>query len=182
MADLSHDRRPPIVVPSSGVRLLPPAARFVLRGGAQVLRAAGEALGLQISGDPCSSARREGRAALWLGPDEQQLLAPMAEGASVARSLAEKLVGLPCSLVDVSHRQVALEVSGPHAQTLLSVGCPLDLDVSAFPVGMCTRTVLGRAAVILWRTQAQTFQVEVWRSFADYASRLLAEAGRELAC
>lgn len=182
MPDLSHDRRTPAVAPSAGVRLLPGAARFVLRGGPEVLRAAGEALGLGISGDVCRSASSEGRAALWSGPDEQLVLAPESEGAGIARLLEEKLAGLPCSLVDVSHRQVAFEVSGAHAATLLSIGCPLDLDVSAFPVGMCTRTVLGKAAVLVWRTGAEVFRVEVWRSFAAYAARLLCEAGRELAC
>jgi sarcosine oxidase subunit gamma len=46
---------------------------------------------------------------------------------------------------------------------------------------MCTRTVLGKADIVLWRTAADSFHVEVWRSFADYASHFLAEASRELA-
>jgi len=95
--------------------------------------------------------------------------------------LRDALGALPHSLVDMSHRQLALEVSGPTAQTLLNAGCPLDLHISAFPVGMCTRTVLGKADIVLWRTGPDSFHVEVWRSFADYVARFLTEAARELA-
>jgi len=114
------------------------------------------------------------RAALWLGPDEQLLLG--AEGADIAAILEPVLRDLPHSLVDISHRQIALEVSGPQATLLLNAGCPLDLDPSAFPVGMCTRTVLAKAQIVLWRTSEDTFHVEVWRSFAAYVSEFLAEA------
>jgi sarcosine oxidase, subunit gamma len=180
MADLSTARQPPALIPSSGVQLLPPAARFVLRGSPAVMAAARPVLGLNISDIACRSASAGGRTALWLGPDEQLLLAPPADGAGLARQLGEALSALPHSLVDVSHRQIALEVSGPQAQNVLNAGCPLDLHLESFPVGACTRTVLGKCDIVLWRTGATTFHVEVWRSFADYASRFLAEAGETL--
>ncbi|HEY3787006.1 MAG TPA: sarcosine oxidase subunit gamma family protein [Steroidobacteraceae bacterium] len=182
MPDLSNARCAPVLVPSAGVKLLPAIARFSVRGGSQVMTAAGSVLGLALSADACRSVRNGDRAALWLGPDEQLLVTPVAEGDDIGRRLAEALTGLPGSVVDIGHRQIALEVRGPHAQAVLSVGCPLDLDPGTFPVGMCTRTVLGKAAVALWRTQADTFHVEVGRSFADYVSRFLAEAGCEFAC
>jgi sarcosine oxidase subunit gamma len=144
------------------------------------MAAAGAALGLNISDIACRSASAGERAALWLGPDEQLLLAPSADGEVIAGQLGESLSALPHSLVDVSHRQIALQVSGPQAQNVLSAGCPLDLHVESFPVGACTRTVLGKCDIVLWRTAAATFHVEVWRSFADYASRFLAEAGETL--
>ena len=180
MADLSAARQSPSLTPSSGVRLLPPASRFVLRGGPAVTAAAGAALGLKISDKPCTSATAGQRSSLWLGPDEQLVLAPLAEGETVARALRESLAALPQSVVDVSHRQIAIEVSGSLAQNVLNAGCPLDLHISAFPVGMCTRTILGKCDIVLWRTGAETFHVEVWRSFAAYASRFLAEAGETL--
>jgi sarcosine oxidase subunit gamma len=181
MADLSSARQSPPLALGSPVRLLPPASRFVLRGAGPVMAAAGAALGLNISDIACRSAGNGRWAALWLGPDEQLVLAPVADGEEVASQLRAALSALPHSLVDVSHRQVAIEISGPPAQTLLSAGCPLDLHISSFPIGMCTRTILGKADIVLWRTGAATFHVEVWRSFADYAARFLAEASRELA-
>ncbi|HXI48279.1 MAG TPA: hypothetical protein VNH39_06790, partial [Steroidobacteraceae bacterium] len=66
-----------------------------------------------------------------------------------------------------------------HAATILAGACPLDLDARAFPVHMCTRTVLAKAEIVLWRTAPDAFHVEVWRSFQPYAQALLGEIGRE---
>ena len=165
---------------SALVRPLPPATRYVLRGSPQVMTAAGNALGLNISEVACRAAvNGEQAAALWLGPDEQLLIAP--ESANLAATLTPALRDLPHSLVDVSHRQIALEVSGRRAADVLNAGCPLDLDLSAFPVGMCTRTVFAKAEIVLWRTSTDVFHVEVWRSFASYVTEFLAEVAREVA-
>lgn len=143
------------------------------------MSAAGTALGLEISQATCRAAMNgDQAAALWLGPDEQLLLGP--EGADLVATLAPALRELPHSLVDVSHRQIALEASGPHAAAVLNAGCPLDLDLSAFPVGMCTRTVFAKAEIVLWRTSEDVFHVEVWRSFASYVTEFLAEVAREV--
>lgn len=174
-------RQPARIVGSMLVRALLPATRYVLRGGPNVMNAAGSALGLTLSQTACRAATGStgGLAALWLGPDEQLLLGP--ETSDIGSALLPALRDLPHSLVDVSHRQTAFEVSGPHAISLLNAGCPLDLDLDAFPVGMCTRTVLAKAEIVLWRTGQDVFHVEVWRSFADYVSRFLAEVAREFA-
>jgi sarcosine oxidase, subunit gamma len=176
-------RQRPHITACALVSPLGPAVRYVLRGGPHVMTAAGNALGLAISQTACRAATNAavngGPAALWLGPDEQLLLG--AEGNDIAAALGPALRELPHSLVDVSHRQTALQVSGPGAAVLLNAGCPLDLDPSAFPVGMCTRTVLAKAEIVLWRTAEDIFHIEVWRSFAAYVSRFLAEAAREIA-
>jgi sarcosine oxidase subunit gamma len=44
---------------------------------------------------------------------------------------------------------------------------------------MCTRTVLGKSEVVLWRTGAHAFHIEAWRSFLPYVWRFLEEAARE---
>lgn len=174
-------RQPVRIVSSMFLRALLPATRYVLRGSPDVMKAAGQALGLTLSQTPCRAATggTGGLAALWLGPDEQLLLGP--ETSDIGAALLPALRALPHSLVDVSHRQTAFEVSGPQAALLLNAGCPLDLDPSAFPVGMCTRTVLAKAEIVLWRKGQDVFHVEVWRSFADYVTRFLAEVAREFA-
>ena len=83
------------------------------------------------------------------------------------------------SSVDVSHRDTALTVSGPRAAWVINAFCALDLHPAAFPVGMCTRTVLGKAEIVLWRTAAEMFRIEVARSFAPYVWACLEEARRE---
>lgn len=158
---------------------LPPATRFVLRCRPDGIAPIGSAFGVGLPQAACRAAAAGERAALWLGPDEWLLLAPAADGAALASTLQHAAGGEPHSLVDVSHRQVGIEVSGREAAAALNVGCPLDLDPGVFPVGMCTRTVLGKSEVVLWRTAPTTFRVEVWRSFAPYVWQLLDEALRE---
>jgi sarcosine oxidase subunit gamma len=136
-----------------------------------------------FSETPCRAVTALERATLWLGPDEYLLLdrgsAGDAEGAAVTLALEQAMGDAPHALVDLGHRQFAIEVRGPHAESILSAGCPLDLDAGAFPVGMCTRTVLSKADIVLWRTRADAFHLEIWRSFAGYVSGLLEEIGRE---
>ena len=57
-------------------------------------------------------------------------------------------------------------------------GGPLDLHEAAFPIGMVTRTVLGRIGITLWRRAATEWRLEVPRSHAAYARDFLAEAAR----
>lgn len=163
----------------TSLRRLPRAGRFILRCRGRVIEAAGRAFGTPLPQARCRASNEAGRAALWLGPDEWLLLLPDRETEQCAAVLERALIGSPHSLVEVSDRQCAFEVIGPHAATVLNTGCPLDLDLSAFPAGMCTRTVLGKTQIVLWRVAARQFHVEVWRSFADYAIALLEEGMRE---
>ncbi len=99
--------------------------------------------------------------------------------AAIFSALETALADLPHALVDVSHRQCAVEVSGVHAANILNGACPLDIDIAEFPVGMCTRTVLAKAEIVLWRIREDAFHVEFWRSFAGYVTALLAEIASE---
>jgi sarcosine oxidase subunit gamma len=153
--------------------------RLSLRGGPQVLAAAGDAFELQLPVEACRAAEGDARAALWLGPDEQLLLVQLSDFTAAVDALTRRLAGIPHSLVDISQRQVALQISGPHAAQLLSAGCPLDLHPDAFPIGMCTRTLFAKAPIVLWRTAADAFHIEVWRTFVPYVQQLLHEVARE---
>jgi sarcosine oxidase subunit gamma len=179
MRNLSAARQGPALVAAALVHVLPPARRFVLRGDGAARAAAERALGIPVPALACRAGDNGTRAALWLGPDEWLLIAA-ADDAAAESALAPALASLAHSLVDVSHRQIGLTVSGPQAAALLSAGCPLDLELSAFPVGMCTRTMLSKAEVVLWRTAADQFRLEVWRSFAAYVTEYLATAARDI--
>lgn len=160
------------------LRFLPPATRFILQCGRDARDAAGRGFGLPMPEAACRAESAAGRAALWLGPDERLLLAPAGLEDVLAGELAAAIGKLPHSLVDVSDRQVALSIAGPTARELLAYGCPLDLDDAAFPVGMCTRTVLSRADVVLWRSSPEEYHLETARSFAGYVLGWLREAER----
>ena len=148
-------------------------ARFLYRGDPALVDGA---FGIELPTTPMRAAVNGTRAALWLGPDEWLLLASEGEGLSLNEALSGALRGHPASLVDVGHRQVGLVVAGPRADMLLNAGCPLDLDVAAFPAGMCTRTILAKAEIVLWRTADETFRLEASRSVAPYVVAFLAEA------
>jgi sarcosine oxidase subunit gamma len=177
MLDLSTNRLAPLTnlppaTPGVTFSTAPAIARFIYRGtdGAP---AAGSAFGVALPTAPCSSAISGDHAALWLGPDEWLLFAPEAETANVQKTLADALANIPPALVDISHRQTGLRLDGPGAASLLNTGVPLDLSLSAFPVGMVTRTIFEKAEIILWRTDTNSFRIEVWRSFAPYVLALL---------
>jgi len=94
----------------------------------------------------------------------------------IAMAIEDELEGVPHSLVDVSHRQVGLKILGATAARALSAGCPLDLRLKSFPVGMATRTLFDRAEIVLWRKAETEFRVEVARSFSPWFAAALAEA------
>jgi sarcosine oxidase subunit gamma len=170
----------PQVPAAEWMRAVPPAMRFILHGDSQVRAAAAPIWGVAFAEQACRAMLQGERATLWLGPDEFLLLGADEESAeAVSDTLERALVDLPHALVNISHRQFALEISGPHATTVLSGACPLDLHLREFPVGMCTRTVLAKADIVLWRTREDAFHVEVWRSFNSYVTGVLREIARE---
>lgn len=155
------------------------AARFAFRGDGDAVAMVGRAFGVALPMEPWRSAVGDKRAALWLGPDEWLLLDEGADPVDVSREIRAAIGDCPCSWVDVSHRNAGFVLSGPHAADVLSAGCPLPLGLAAFPVGRCTRTLFGKAEIVLWRTGETAFRIEVWRSYAAYVAALIAETARE---
>ena len=169
----------PLVGPAVTLASAAPAARFILRARAGAVDAAAPALGTALPLIACRAALAGEVAALWLGPDEWLLLAPETAGAALAARLAAALEGVAHALVDIGHRQGGLLLGGAAAGAVLNAGCPLDLDLAAFPIGMCTRTLLGKAEMVLWRTGAAAFRIEAGRSFLPYVWRFLTIAARD---
>jgi sarcosine oxidase, subunit gamma len=173
------ERRVVDLAETSGVaRLLAPAAYYVLRGDAAVMQAASPVIGARPSETACRAVSGPVWSALWLGPDEQMLRGALEDQARFEAALSQALEAKPHSLVDVSHRQVALEVVGKRAATWINTACPLDLDLDAFPVSMVTRTVFAKAEVILWRKAPDVFHIDVWRSYANYLTAFLHRAAQ----
>ena len=173
-------RATPLVQASDDrLRPLAPLVRFSLRLPETAIPAAGAALGIDLAMPINRAGTQGGRSALRLGPDEWLILAPEAGADSIARLINEAIPDGVFSLVDIGHRQAGILLEGADAAAMINALCPLDLDANAFPVGMATRTVFGKAEIVLWRTGAEHFHIDVWRSFAPYVWALLAEIGRE---
>jgi sarcosine oxidase, subunit gamma len=160
------------------VTFLPPMTRLILRGEEDAARAA-TLFGPPLPLAPVSAAERGPRAAIWLSPDEWLLIAGDSEPAPLIEALESALAQIPHGLIDVSHRQAALEVVGAGAARLLNAGVPLDLDLSGFPVGMATRTMLTKAEVLVWRRAPDRFRLEFARSFSDYVVAILTQAAAD---
>jgi sarcosine oxidase subunit gamma len=163
----------------ASVRPGAPSSRFILRGGAAVAEKAAEAFGVRLPTEPCRASVQGEMAALWLGPDEWLLLAPLAKKDHAAEALATALAGVRHALVEISDRNLGTDISGPRIADVLSAGCPLDVSEQAFPVGMCTRTIFNKAEIVLWRTSADQFHIETVRSFHPYVLGLLDLAIRD---
>ena len=150
---------------------LPNAARLVLQGA--------------LTDAPIGLAKAMLRAeatgswhALHLAPHEWLLIGSPDEREAMTASFAE--CAEPHSLVDVSARNIGVVIEGADAPLLLNSGCPLDLSDDEFPVGACTRTLFGKASVVLWRTGAARWRLEYWRSFAGYVTGYIEQALRGL--
>jgi sarcosine oxidase subunit gamma len=178
-------RRRPIVAPaieSAAVTIRPhsPEASYKLRLPAGTLAAVPILAGYRLD-QPINRFHAEGsRLSMRLGPDEWILKAPDADAELVEAEVREALGDRFHSLVDISHRHVGFEIAGREAANVLNTGCALDLHKRAFPIGMATRTLLGKAEVILARIDDRPgYRLECWRSYAEYVAAFLAESARE---
>ncbi len=186
MLEVAHriDRRSPLagrsiaMTPFFEAKPAPAMRRWSLRTRARDAARIGEAMEMTLDVPLLRSVRYDGFSVLRLSPDEWMLLCP-----DDAMGIEQRLSAAPTgvlSAVDVSHRQTAIIVSGASCVHILSTYCPLDFELSSFPVGGCTRTVFARSEVLLWRLADTAFHLEVWRSFSDYVWRGLERAGEDL--
>ena len=167
----------------AGVSITPanPMSRVSLRVKEKDVKAIGKALAVALPNKPKTSnmsgdQASAGRTALWIGPDEWLILD--GAGADISAALAKSKAVM--SVVDVSHRNTAILLEGQNAVDVLRAGCPQNLNDDVFPVGACSRTILGKAEVVIWRTGAESYHVECWRSFSDYAFKFMSQAAKGL--
>ena len=148
------------------------------------MAAVGRVLDLLLPTEPCSSARKEGSAALWLGPDQWLLTCPADDVPRLAGALRKALADVHAAVTDVTDGRVALSVAGPSAREVLAKGTPLDLHPRAFAPGSCAGSLLAKASVLIHLLDADpgrgpSFDVHVARSFTHYLWTWLEDAGRE---
>ena len=162
---------------NNGVSVTPLEAheRISLRAETKAVAALGKAIGLTLPKKPGTSSQKGGISALWIGPDEWFVIGP--EGSNLETKLNKVKTGL-YSCVSIDNRNTGMLVSGQNAINALNSGCPRDLSLDAFPVGCCSRTILAKAEIILWRVSEDSFHIECWRSFSDYVWKYLVDAAR----
>lgn len=168
----------PLLAVSDGVQVeaAAPTCRTILRGPRIVVYPANQALGSGLPEKPLTSVVRHSLRLCWLGPDEWLILDETIEAEARVDAVAKGLSGLPHGLIDVSQRQLGFLIRGQRAALVLNSGCPLDLDLSAFPINAVTRTLFHKAEILLIRESGQGFRLECGRSVAPYVLGHLNEA------
>lgn len=135
-------------------------------------------LGVALPTRSCGSVECHQVLVQWLAPDEWLIITEGGREGQLETQLRQQLSG-HYALVDVSGGQTVLALSGPKAEWVLRKSCHYDLHLSNLPTGKCVGTTLAKTAVLLRRTGADSFELVVRRSFADYVWMWLQDASRE---
>jgi sarcosine oxidase subunit gamma len=160
------------------IRAAAECARFSLRIDPTEGASASKALGLILPTKIGAAAASGEKLAVCLGPDEWHLIVPLAEQDVVESAFAALTATMPHSLVDISHREVAIAIEGAGALRALQSAIPFDVEAMAVASGC--RTVFDKAQIVLVREAADRFRIEVWQSFAEHVWGLLRAAAREI--
>lgn len=141
----------------------------------------GQSFGVPLPLAPGTTRQEAGLLALWTGPRSWLVVESRADGRP--RTLVDfdakrdALQAAGGALFDVSASRIAFTIRGPHAERILSNGCPLDLDARIFAPGRCAQSVLGHVSALFYRhSQTADWTVLVARSLADDAWRSLCAA------
>ncbi|WP_116473868.1 sarcosine oxidase subunit gamma [Zobellella maritima] len=154
---------------------------LVLRGNAGndlFASVVAKVLGVALPTEPSSSAENDQVLVQWLAPDEWLIIVEGGREGQLEAQLREQLTG-HYAINDVSGGQTVLELSGPKAELVLKKSTPYDIHPSNFPTGKCVGTVFAKSSVLLRRTGADSFELVVRRSFADYVWMWLQDASQE---
>lgn len=165
--------------PGISLHIEPDLGKLMLRARGTVAERAGETLALALPDAVNRASGEAGLRALRLGPDEFLLLLARPEVEATLQRLRHGLSGLHHAALDVSARFESLHLEGPAAREVLAAACPLDLHPKAFGQDQATRTVFGKAEIVLECRTESSLRLLVNRSLAPYVRGLLHEAGRE---
>lgn len=118
----------------------------------------------------------DGTTLLWMGPDEAMILTPRADLARVQGALTDALGKAHALVADVSDARATFRLTGEdaHLREVLARLAPVDMD--RFPVGEVRRTRLTQIAAALWMPEPGVLNLICFRSVAQYAFDLLAQA------
>ena len=92
--------------------------------------------------------------------------------------LASELEGL-ASVADQSDGYAAIRLEGPAVLDMLAKGVFLDLHLSTFPVGSAAGVSIAHIGIILWRREAEVFELLCFRSYAQSFWHWIQESAAE---
>jgi heterotetrameric sarcosine oxidase gamma subunit len=80
---------------------------------------------------------------------------------------------------DLLFHGVPLRLSGPRARDVLAKGLAIDLDPRVFPAGSAATSALSHMGVLVWRGEAETYDIVLFRSVAESFWRWLSASAAE---
>jgi len=134
------------------------------RGKAKALAAALEAV--------------KGASVQWAGADQYYVVADGRGEGALYREIRAGLDGT-ASVIDQSHGRLIIRIAGPKAKAVLAKGTPVDLHDDEFAVGRSAVTQMAHVGVHLTRTGAESFELSVFRGFAESFWEWLSEQSEE---
>lgn len=150
-----------------------PSAAAFLQGARNAL---GYALPVEANTVSAGSSSR----ALWLGPNEWLVVAPLGESAGLAGALRGALGGQHAAVNEIGDARMVISLKGKNSREVIMKGCPLDLHPGTFGPMRCAQSRLAKANVIIEQRDDQpSYDLYVMRSFARYLWQWLEDAGRE---
>ncbi len=154
---------------------LPLSALFDLKGKREALAEwAKDALPVfpQISN---SLSRADGRTLCFISPDHWLLRAEADSEAALEDALQPHRSPPEISIVTVSDTLTFYRITGPDADQIMSIGCPLDLHISTFGPDAVSFTEFFGLKALVMRCEGG-FDCGVEQSFGDMVADYLARA------
>jgi len=131
------------------------------------------------------SGSSKGTHIIWLGPDEWLVVTRPGAEEKIKKALFSAIANQHTAITDLTESRTVISITGNNAREVLMKGCSVDLHPRVFGPGQCAETLLAQAHVILHQTVAHktsgipTYEIYVYRSFAEYLWTWLEDAGRE---
>ncbi|NOT70962.1 MAG: hypothetical protein HOP09_06645 [Hyphomicrobium sp.] len=121
-----------------------------------------------------------GISVIWHGPDQWLAIAPRGAGdRDLESELAALLDGI-AAVTDQSDGRAVVRLSGSCVRDVLAKGVPVDLHASAFASNGVAITHASHIGIVLWQIdETPTFEIALFRSFADSFAHWLAHASVE---
>jgi len=114
----------------------------------------------------------------WAGFEQYYVVAEGRAEGSLYRELKEKL-GHLASVSEQSHGRIIIRVAGRKSRSVLAKGTPVDLHAEAFPIGKSAVTQMAHVGVHLTRIGENSFELSVFRGFAESFWEWLTEQAEE---
>ncbi|MGI9486509.1 MAG: sarcosine oxidase subunit gamma [Geminicoccaceae bacterium] len=141
--------------------------------------AVGRTLDLLLPTEPCQSTVQGDIVVLWIGPDQWLITCRRDEILDIAEKLDEATRGIAAAVTDISAGRTVFRITGPDALDVLAKGCPLDLHPRTVKPGYVAGSILAKIAVLVHLRGADTVDLFLGRSYADYLWSWLEEAGMD---